>query len=310
MLPNFLIIGAQKSGTTSLWAYLRSHPEVHLSDYKEPGFFVAEMNWNRGLGWYEDLLGGPGDVIALGEASPFYTMYPFFEGVPERIRSVVPHVKLIYVMRDPIERMRSGYIQLLADGTERRPIGVALLKDSRYVALSSYAMQLEPYFECFERSQILLLTAEELLDQREKTMQRVCEFLGVNPLAPMDLSIQSNASEGKRVPNAVGRLLRPRQTAERFPRVRRAMGALFGHPLLSRPMPPEASHLSEGLRRQLADLLRPDVRQLARWMGPSFAGWGLIDPPAGDSGHQEAVADRMRLSAHPVRADIEHSDAR
>jgi hypothetical protein len=288
--------------------YLRSHPEVYMPDHKEPGFFVGEMYWNRGPEWYEGLFDGAGDALARGEASPYYTMYPFFEGVPERMATVIPDVRLVYIMRDPIERMRSAYIQLLGDGTERRSMSTALLEDSRYVFLSSYALQLERYFTCFEHSQILLLTAEELLDQREETMRRVCGFLGVNPWAPMDLSVESNASAGKRVPNTAGRLLRPRQTDARYPRVRRVAGALLGHPFLSKPIPPEAIHVSEGLRRRLADAVRPDVERLARWMGPSFTGWGLIDAPGGDSRQHEPISDRGRRSAHPVAADFERAD--
>ena len=285
MPPTFLIIGAQKAATTSLWAYLRTHPEVYLPDYKEPGFFVAEMNWSRGLDWYERLFDGAGDAIARGEASPTYTMYPFFDGVPERIAAVMPDAKLIYVLRDPIERMRSMYVQLLADGTERRPMKDALLYDSRYAVLSSYALQLERYFACFCRSQILLLTSEELHDRREEVMRRVCAFLGVDPGAPMNLSDECNCSQGKRVPTALGRLLTP-MTTERHPHARHQIACHWRHRLLSRAIPPEATFVSDELRHQLADVVGPDVERLAPWMGLSFTGWGLVARPAVGCQHQ------------------------
>ena len=309
MPPNFLIIGAQKAATTSLWAYLRSHPDAYLPDYKEPGFFVAEMNWSRGLEWYESLFEGAGGATALGEASPTYTMYPYFDGVPERIASVMPDAKLIYVMRDPVERMRSMYVQLLADGTERRPMNEALLYDSRYAVLSSYALQLERYFACFCRSNILLLTSEELHDHREAVMRRVCGFLGVDPWAPMQLSDESNASDGKRIPTAVGRLLTPLTTGERHPRVRHQIACHWRHPLLSRAISPEATRLSDELRRELADVVGPDVERLASWMGPSFSGWGLIARPAVGCQHQVRQSGLERSSPHTdsaaaVAADI------
>jgi Sulfotransferase domain len=294
--PNFLIIGAQKAATTSLWAYLRSHPEVFLPDYKEPGFFVAEMNWSRGLGWYESLFAGAGDAVARGEASPTYTMYPYFDGVPERIAKVMPDAKLIYVLRDPVERMRSMYVQLLADGTERRPMKDALLYDSRYAVLSSYALQLERYFACFCRSQILLLTSEELHDRRLEVMRRVCGFLGVDPGAPMDLSGESNCSEGKRVPTAVGRLLTPLANAEGHPHVRNQIACHWRHPLLTRAITPEATCMSEQLRRELADVVGPDVERLASWMGPSFSGWGLLARPAVGCQHQVLRAELASAS--------------
>lgn len=304
MPPTFLIIGAQKAATTSLWAYLRSHPEVHLPDYKEPNFFVAEINWSRGLRWYESLFDGAGEAIARGEASPLYTAYPLFDGVPERIATVIPDVKLVYVMRDPVERMRSAYVQLLADGTERRPMRDALLYDSRYVIMSSYALQLERYFACFCRSQVLLLTSEELRDHREEVMRRVCDFLGVDPWAPMNLTGESNSSEGKRVPTAVGRLVTPLATAERYPHVRHQIACHWSHPLLSRAIPPEATCLSDELRRQLSDVVGPDVERLASWMGPSFSGWGLIARPAVGCQHQVLQSGLAWPSPHAPAAGL------
>jgi hypothetical protein len=303
MPPTFLIIGAQKAATTSLWAYLRSHPEVYMPDYKEPGYFVAEMNWSRGPGWYESLFAGAGDAIARGEASPTYTMYPYFDGVPERIANVMPDAKLIYVLRDPVERMRSMYVQLLADGSERRPMKDALLYDSRYAVLSSYALQLERYFACFCRSQILLLTSEELHDHRVEVMRRVCGFLGVDPGAPMNLSGESNSSEGKRVPTAVGRLLTPLAT-ERHPHVRNRIACHWRHPLLTRAISPEATCLSEELRRELADVVGPDVERLASWMGPSFSGWGLLARPAVGCQHQVLRAELASASLDAASAAV------
>src|SRR5204863_2222453 len=85
MLPNFLIIGAQKSGTTSLYRYLQMHPDVFMPRNKEPDFFVAERNWPMGLDWYEAHFAAARDAIAIGEASTTYTMYPHYAGVPERV---------------------------------------------------------------------------------------------------------------------------------------------------------------------------------------------------------------------------------
>src|SRR3954463_6324498 len=85
MLPNFLIIGAMKGGTTSLYHYLRPHPEVFMPVTKELHFFVAEKNLLLGPGWYERRFRGAGDAIAVGEASTDYTKYPLYQGVPERI---------------------------------------------------------------------------------------------------------------------------------------------------------------------------------------------------------------------------------
>ena len=80
MLPTFIVIGAGKAGTTSLWGYLRDHPQVFMSDPKELDFFTVEHNWSKGVGWYEAHFADAGDAVARGEASGSYTNWPNFAG--------------------------------------------------------------------------------------------------------------------------------------------------------------------------------------------------------------------------------------
>ena len=96
-----------------------------MSKTKELDFFVEEKMWGRGFDWYRDQFAGADDAVAIGEASPSYTCFPHFGGVPERIASVMPDVRMIYIVRDPIERMRSAYRHGLSAGIEKRPIGDA-----------------------------------------------------------------------------------------------------------------------------------------------------------------------------------------
>ena len=116
MLPNTFIIGAGKSGTTSLWLYLNRHPDIALSRNKEPAFFVRP-NFREDLDWYESLF-EPARIV--GEASTVYTAHPVFDGVPERIHSLVPTPKLIYLVRDPVERAISHYVEHISQGIESR----------------------------------------------------------------------------------------------------------------------------------------------------------------------------------------------
>ena len=115
-LPTFLIIGTMKGGTTSLYRYLRQHPEVFMPERKELNFFVdeyagppidppEERNWSRGITWYEHQFADAERERAVGEASANYSRHPTYPGVAERIAAVVPNVKLIYVMRNPIDRV-------------------------------------------------------------------------------------------------------------------------------------------------------------------------------------------------------------
>jgi len=278
MLPNFLIVGAQKAGTTSLWHYLRTHGDVFLPDNKEPGFFAEEFGWKNGVRWYEEFFSGAEHCRAVGEASTYYTMYPYFKGVPSRIASVLPDVRIIYIMRDPIERMRSCYVQLLTDGQERRPMKEALFLDPGYVLLTRYAMQIGHYFDYFPESQILLMTAEELRFRRLESLRRVLAFLDLGEDARMDIFSEENQSSGKRAPRASGRLLMKVAGCEKVPsRVRRRARDLLPRNFMTRAMLDVETELDDDLRKRLIDLVLPDVVDLRRWMGPSFSGWGLLE---------------------------------
>ncbi|HVM40035.1 MAG TPA: hypothetical protein VM618_04550, partial [Acidimicrobiia bacterium] len=100
-LPDFVIVGSMKSGTTSLFQYLGLHPGVGLPARKELDFFVAHRNWRRGEGWYRSQFAPVADGLVTGESSPNYTMRHLFPGVAERMAAVVPDARLLYVVRDP-----------------------------------------------------------------------------------------------------------------------------------------------------------------------------------------------------------------
>lgn len=276
MLPNFLVIGALKGGTTSLYEYLRAHPDVFMSEPKELRFFVEQHNWGEGLAWYERHFDAAGNATAVGEASPAYTIRTSFPGVPARIGGVIPRAKLIYVMRHPIDRMKSHYLQRLIDGTETRPAERAFLEDLDYLHTSRYAFQLEEYLERFPREQILLLVSEDLRDRREQTIRRAFDFLGVDPTAVPDaLAGEHNVSARQTVP------VLPVARARRNP-VYRAVARLAPAPvrrwyggLTRRALTIDQIALSPSLEARIADALRPDIEQLRALMDDGFDGWGL-----------------------------------
>ena len=186
VLPNFLVIGAMKAGTTSLHRYLQGHPQIYLPDrYDEAGttefdFFTVAHNWHRGLDWYASHFADADPAQAIGEVSPNYSKYPEHPGVPGRIHSVMPSVKLIYLIRDPIERMRSHYLHQVSKGRERRDIDAALSEEPVYLDQSRYWMQIERYLEYFSPEQLLIFTTEDLRDRRAETLARVLAFIGVD----------------------------------------------------------------------------------------------------------------------------------
>jgi sulfotransferase family protein len=179
-LPNLIVIGGLKCGTTSLHHYLNLHPDVAMSRPKELNFFVDQLNWPLGPDWYAAHFDA--DAAVRGESSPHYTNRPRFPGVAERMRETIGESRLIYVVRDPIDRMLSHYLHNVGGGYEDRGLAEAFSDpESSYVARSRYAFQLEPYLDAFAPERIEIVTREELKDERSDAMRRVFAFLDLDP---------------------------------------------------------------------------------------------------------------------------------
>jgi Sulfotransferase family len=276
VLPNFLIVGAAKSGTTSLYRYLRDHPQVFMAESKELKFFSSKTRWRLGPGWYARQFEAASGAGAVGEASPSYTRYPLHQGVPERVAQVIPDARLVYLVRHPIERMRSHYLHRLLQGKERVPLDDAVLADPSYLDTSRYAMQIEQYLEWFPPEQLLVVTAEALRRDRLDTLGRVCQFLGVDAgWRPREL---------EREYNRIGEL-RPQVLAPRPVVLAARLAVRVGLPprtarrLSYRPsravVVPDQIAFSEPVRRGLEEALREDVARLHAHLGPEFDGWGI-----------------------------------
>jgi hypothetical protein len=179
-LPNLIVIGAQKCGTSVLHYYLSLHPEVSMSKPKELNFFIEERNWPRGVDWYKAQFDAGARV--RGEASPNYTAYPQHDGVPERIHSVVPDAKLIYMIRDPLERIAAHWVHNYAKRREKGTLAETLVHpNTSYVTRSMYAMQLERFLTHYPKEQVLVFQQSELRHQRMQTLRTIFEFIGVDP---------------------------------------------------------------------------------------------------------------------------------
>jgi hypothetical protein len=178
-LPNLIIIGGLKCGTTSIHHYLGLHPQIQMSKPKELNFFVEGLNWDLGLDWYASRFDDRFEV--RGESSPHYTNLPRCEGVPERIHEHCPDARLIYMVRDPIKRILSHWVHATGAGYETRELVPTLsAPDSSYIHRSMYWMQLQPFLELFDRSQIEIITQEELQRERDETMRKAFRFAGVD----------------------------------------------------------------------------------------------------------------------------------
>lgn len=160
--PNLFIIGAMKSGTTSLHNYLSTHSDIFMSQPKELWYFVEEKNWHKGENWYLSHFQGAKHEKYRGESSADYTMYPKYQGVPKRMYEFNPSACLIYIMRDPVERAISHYWYDVHVGYERRPIQDAIFSERKYIDYSNYAMQLKQYYEYFSSDKFYIDTFENL----------------------------------------------------------------------------------------------------------------------------------------------------
>jgi hypothetical protein len=284
-LPNFIVIGAMKSGTTSLFHYLQAHPQVFMSPLKEVDFFAQDANWGRGLDWYRRQFDGAGDdVVAIGEASTSYSKYPEYDGVPERIAATLPDVRLIYVVRDPVERIRSHYQHRSLVGAEREPLEVAVLGDPRYVDCSRYAFQIERYLRVFPRDRLLVVSSEDLRSRRAQTMRRIYRFLDVDEaFVPHTLDTEFyRTDERAGYPPFVWWL---RRTVKRYVPAGKRAKELIDHVLpasLGRVRPgagpspePANAAIPDDVRRQLEERLRDDVESLYAYMPEGFDGWRI-----------------------------------
>jgi hypothetical protein len=179
-LPNLVVIGAQKCGTTSLHYYLGRHPEIAMSRAKELDFFVSWGSWSKGLDWYAAQFDASAPV--RGESSPSYTDFPWSDGVAERMHSVLPEAKLVYLVRDPVERIVSHYLHDHSAGRLEQPLEAVLSgpQGERFTTRSKYFLQLQQYLAYFPLERILVVAQEELLADRAPTVRRVFEFLGVD----------------------------------------------------------------------------------------------------------------------------------
>lgn len=301
-LPNFLIIGAAKSGTDSLYEMLGRHPQIFISPNKEPMFFVAEGraevpyrgpgdrevlvrwdSWVSSIEHYESLFAGVKSERAVGEAS---TWYLYDEGAPRRIKTHVPGAKMIAILRNPVDRAYSAFTMLLRDGRETTANFMKALaaEDKRiragwepiwhYRKMGLYHSQLRRYLDIFPRSQLRVVLHEDFVLKPRETVREVFRFLDVDDGFEAEASARLNVSlvpahttyhrlvTGQSTLKVAGRAVLPVGVRRRI-REHLPVSAM----LKPSPMPAEA-------RAFLIDAFRDDVlalehlldRDLGRWL--------------------------------------------
>lgn len=183
-LPNFLIVGTMKSGTTTLRDYLGTHPEVYLAP-GEVQFFADDELYGRGLGWYESQFAGAGAARFIGEKCGTYCYYP---RAAERLHSHLPNAKLIWLFREPIARAYSNYWHAVSRGKERLSFEDAVAREPTrgpwrsYLQRSRYVDQVRNLLALYPREQMYFALFEDLASSPLSVLSGICRFLGVAPL--------------------------------------------------------------------------------------------------------------------------------
>ena len=175
--PDFIIIGAMKSATSTLHVQLSHQPGFWMSEPKEPNFFSDEVVWAKGLAWYAGLFDQAPAGHLRGESSTHYTKLPDYPSTLARMREHVPDARLIYVMRHPIDRLISHYMHGWLDTSMSGDIDQAVQKYPQLVGYGRYAMQLRPFLETFGPDRVLPVFFEHLTLQPQAELERVCRFL-------------------------------------------------------------------------------------------------------------------------------------
>jgi Sulfotransferase family len=294
-MPNFLVIGAAKGGTTALHRYLKQHPQIYVSPQKELRFFPFENQRpdRRGpsdyttkepiitdIEEYRSFFAQGAGYPARGELSPLYLHFP---RSAERIRHHVPDVKLIAILRQPAERAYSHYITMRRDGLERLDFAEAIAAEDRRVAdgwwhrwhyrhKGFYAAQLKRYFDLFRREQLRVYLYEDYVADPVGLVQDLFRFLNVDDTFVPDMTVRHNESKLPRNRALQVYLQESRRTKDLIKqfvpgKLSRRIGDRLRRLNLTKPAFPEE------MRRRLTEVYREDILKLQDMLGRDLSHW-------------------------------------
>ncbi|MDP9342176.1 MAG: sulfotransferase [Actinomycetota bacterium] len=277
VLPRFLIVGAMRGGTSALAYCLQEHPQIFMPE-QEVNFFTNARAYAAGPAEYARRFAGHGGEPLVGEKSPAYSAHP---DVPERIARLLPDARLVWILRNPVDRAYSHHRLFVQTGKERRPFEEAVTAEREdapadwtvaYLGRGVYADQIQRYLQFFPRSQMASLLSEDFRARPAEALGSLCRFLDVDDgFTFTRFGVERNSA---RVPRSVGvqwaayhllvrmrlpkRVRQPLYRAVRRVNTRRGVGT-----------PP----LDEGLRAQLLEFFEPHNRELAALTGLDLSAW-------------------------------------
>ena len=268
-VPDFMVIGAMKSATSSLYEQLVLQPGIFMPELKEPNFFSDNQVFERGYDWYEGLFAEAPEGALCGEASTHYSKLPTYPNTISRIVELPRVPRFIYVMRHPIDRLLSHYHHGWSMREIRVPLSEALSKHPELVDYGCYAMQLTPWFEAFGRERVLPVFFDRLKQAPQKELERIGRFIGYEDTMTWHRDLAPSNVSSERVRKFAGYdLLVDSAWATRL---RRALvPKQLRNSIRGRLTVKERPTLTESQRAQLEARFDADLDTLGGWLGVSL----------------------------------------
>lgn len=274
-LVDFVVIGAQKAGTTTLFDALKRHPELAGSTPKELNFFSTSCDWHAEIDRYHQSFSDTGATKQF-EGSTSYAFAPLNNLCVWRdIHAYNPNMRFIYSVRDPIDRIVSSYMMYYEKGFTDLSLPEAVIQDRHYIDACRYASQIAPYISQFGANNILLLNFDEITQDLESTLKKIAVFLDIDPIGfPSSPSVHANKSLGsKRLhrrfhnPNLMLRAIR-----RWSPPLWRVITKNSDRSFTQKP------HMPIDLQQTVIDLLEPDIQQIENTFGWDLSSWRALRP--------------------------------
>lgn len=266
-LPDFIIIGGMKSASSTLHEQLARQPGFWMSRPKEPNYFSDDKNFARGFDWYASCFAGAGNQHIVGESSTHYTKLPTHPFTVDRMVRALPRVKLIYVMRHPIDRLTSHYVHEITVGRIKVGLEEAVQRYPELVDYGRYSMQLATYLLAYGPEQVLPVFYDRLLAHPDEELARIGAFVGAPGPLRWDHSLKPQNVGRQRLRNSP-----LREFLVQLPVLTPIRRRLIPRPLVERIKalwrinmdPPQ---VSPDLAARLCDVFDPDLARLGDWLG-------------------------------------------
>jgi Sulfotransferase family len=265
--PDFIVIGAMKSATTTLHEQLARQPGIFMSRPKEPNFFSDDAMHARGWTWYSSLFRPASAADLRGESSTHYTKLPTYPRTVDRLVRDLPRLKLIYVMRHPIDRLVSQYVHEVTAGRIAMELREALVRYPDLIDYSRYSMQLQPFLDAYGFAAVLPVFFPRLVSHSQEELERIGRFLGHEGPLIWDTELEPQNRGGERLrPSPVREVLvqTPVLNTIRHRVVPRRWSQSLKRLWQARIEPPR---LTPVMTARLSEIFDADLAQVGSWLG-------------------------------------------